>query len=494
MTQPSDVPLPDPTAGEVCDVCIIGAGITGLNALLVASSYLSRSDRVVLVDSRPGAGGMWNDTYGFVRLHQPHPIFTAGNVNWTSHRAPSHLATRPEVLEHLQHCLDVARERVGIDELFGWEYVSHEEADGLVHVRLRSPDGAGRTVTARRLVKAFGHHVITNHPLETSSDRVRSTTPELLDRDSAELRADDAPIWVVGGGKTAMDTVHRLVTELPGRDVHLMAGPGTIFARRETFFPTGARRWWSGTPINTMLRQVGQRFDGTNEDEVHAWFRDAYGIGPLPGARDFFNAYLSDAELAVITGGLRSIEQEYLGDAVDRDDDVDLVLRSGRTLSVPAGTWLVNCTGSLLRTPHPYEPFVSPAGTTLSIQMRSSTTGVYPPFAGYYLTHLMFRGQLGSLGLYALDIEDLAGKAKSLIVYASMSLALHNLSLIADALPPKVLMDCGLDFDRWYPIPRRMVGTVQFLRTHRRDRAHHRRTLDTLAERFDVRGGPLLAG
>ncbi|MBW3665909.1 MAG: potassium transporter [Actinobacteria bacterium] len=481
------------SSARTYEVCIVGAGITGLNALVVASTYLSRSDRVALVDRRPRAGGMWVDTYDYVRLHQPHGIFTAGNITWALREDPSHLATKPEVMDHLQRCLDIASKRVGVEEHFGWDYVSHGDINGLVHVTLRSPEGRIETVTAKRLIKAFGHQVTPNRPLETSSGRVRSTTPELLDPDGPELRGDDTPIWIVGGGKTAMDTAHRLITAFPDRKVSMLAGPGVIFARRETFFPTGARRWCAGTPINTMLRQVGQRFDGTNEDEVREWFRVTYGIGLLPDATDFFNAYLSDVELAVITAGLHSIEKEYFSDAVDRDDEVELVFRSGRTHIVPRGTWLVNCTGSLLRTSHPYEPFVSPAATTLSIQMRSSTTGVYPSFAGYFLTHLMFRGQLGGLGLYELDIADLYSKAKAIVTFASMSLALHNLSMISEALPKKVLMDCGLDFDRWYPLPRRIIGVTEFLRTHRRDREHHRRTLDTLGERFHVRSGPVLA-
>ena len=90
-------------------------------------------------------------------------------------------------------------------------------------------------------------------------------------------------------------------------------------------------------------------------------------------------------------------------------------------------------------------------------------------------------------------MEDLHRKAKSLVVYASMSLSMHNLSIMSDVLPARVLMGCGLDYDRWYPLPRRMIGATRFLATHRREREHHRRALDTLAERFDVRAGPLTA-
>jgi hypothetical protein len=68
----------------------------------------------------------------------------------------------------------------------------------------------------------------------------------------------------------------------------------------------------------------------------------------------------------------------------------------------------------------------------------------------------------------------------------------HNTSLITDVVPTKVFLDCGINLDRWYPLPRRMVATAGFMRAHRREREHCRRTLDTLRERFDIRCGPAI--
>ncbi len=104
--QPSAV-TPRDVAVESCDVCIVGAGLAGLNALFVASRYLSREQKVILVDRRERVGGMWVDTYSYVRLHQPHPMFTAGNIKWTLGQDRSYLATKGEVLDHFEHCLNV---------------------------------------------------------------------------------------------------------------------------------------------------------------------------------------------------------------------------------------------------------------------------------------------------------------------------------------------------------------------------------------------------
>jgi len=485
------LPVAEGDALDSYELCIVGAGIAGLNALVVASGYLGRQDRVILVDEHARSGGMWVETYDYVRLHQPHPIFTAGNIPWTLGAPPSHLASKPEILAHLQHCLEVARGRLDLDERFGWGYAADRAVDGGSEVTLRSPDGRDEVVHAKRLIKAYGHRVAPNRPLALSSSQLRSTTPESLDLDA--IRADDAPVWIVGGGKTAMDTAHHLITALPGREVNAAVGQGTYFARREVFFPTGARRWWGGTPINTMLRQMARRYDGTNEHAVREWHLATYGVSPTGEAERSFSAYLSGQEAATIKAGLGAVEREYLADAVDVDGGTQLVFRSGRTRDVPAGTWVVSCTGSLLRTAHPYEPFVANGGTTLSIQMRSSVTGPFSSFGGYYLTHLLFLGKLGRAGLYELDIEDLQSKASNAVFYASVSLSMHNLGLVAAAVPKKVILDCGLDFDRWYPMHRRIAGSADFLRNRVRDIEHHRRALETVRDRYDVRCGPVTA-
>ena len=162
---------------DQCEICILGAGIAGLNALFAASQYLGRNDRVVLVDRRTRVGGMWTDTYDYVRLHQPYQLFTAGNIKWTLGKERSYLATKPEILDHLRHCLNVISKRVEVDERFGWNYVSHEETGSLVRVTLQAPDGQTRVITAKRLIKAFGFQVQPNPPLTVSSARVKSATP-----------------------------------------------------------------------------------------------------------------------------------------------------------------------------------------------------------------------------------------------------------------------------------------------------------------------------
>jgi cation diffusion facilitator CzcD-associated flavoprotein CzcO len=493
VEQPSAV-TPTDVAVESCDVCIVGAGIAGLNALVVASRYLSRDQKVILIDRRPRVGGMWVDTYPYVRLHQPHPMFTAGNIKWTLGQDRAYLATKGEVLDHFAHCLTVIKQRVRVEEFFGWDVESDSEIAGLVQVSCRAPDGRCMLIETKRLIKAYGLGVTPNEPLEISSRRVESVSPDYCDVRSGDIRESDAPVWIIGGGKTAMDTAHALITSYPGREVNLVAGRGTFFVRRDLMFPTGVRRWWTGTLGATMADQMGRLFDGTNETEVQDWFRSAFGIFATPDAQNFFAGVLSQAENTTIADGLNDVVMDYFEDVIDRNGSTEMVLRSGATNAIRPGSWLVNCTGYLSpNTEMPYEPYVSASGAIVSLQPRSATLHL-PAFNAYFLAHLLFLGKLKDVPLYELDAPALREKSTVVFPYALFALVGHNLSLIYENVPSYVFRENGLDFDAWYPLARRLPSTARFMLTHRRARERSKRVLDTVRERFDVRLGPLKLG
>ena len=485
----------NPSAGHVeqCEVCIVGAGIAGLNVLAVASGYLSRDQRVILIDRRQRVGGMWVDTYPYVRLHQPHPFFTAGDIKWTLGAKPSHLATRSEVLDHFEYCLDVVKERVQLTQYFGAEFESHHESPGNVRISARTADGRPLVIDAKRLIKANGFQIMPNDPLEISSTRVRSVSPDYCDMRGDEMRTGTGPVWVIGGGKTAMDTAHALVTEYPGREVNLVAGPGTYFTSRDRMFPNGIRQKWTGKLPSGLFTELALRFDGTNEAEVQDWLRTTYCTWLTPQASNYFAGLLSESEAATIAAGLHEVVMDRLVDVVDRDSGAELVFRSGATRSTPPDSWIVNCTGYVMRTDHPYEPYASDLGGVMSVQTRSMTMQLTSVQA-YFMTHLMFLGKLRDAPLYELDAHELRNKAPGAFTCTLSTLAQHNASVIFDAAPRKVFSGCALDYDLWFPFPRRMMGATRFMVKHRRNREHHRRSLDTVRERFDIRCGPLPTG
>ncbi len=477
-------------AVERCEVCIVGAGIAGLNALFVASQYLSSGQRIILMDRRPRVGGMWVDTYPYVRLHQPHPMFTAGNIQWTLGQDRSYLATKREVLDHFAYCLDVIKQRVRVDEFFGWSVESHDEADGVVRIDCTSSDGRRVVVEAKRLVKAYGFSSTPNDPLEISSGRVQSVSPDYCDMRCDEMRASDSPVWIIGGGKTAMDTAHALITEYPGREVNLVAGSGTYFMSRDRLLPRGLRRYWAGTSFGSLGLEMARRFDGTNETAVKEWFRNTYGTWLTPETGNFFAGLLSESENQTIAAGLNDVIMGHLVDVVDRNGDTDLVFRSGSTKAIQPGSWIVNCTGYFKFNDRPYEPYVSPSGAVLSIQ-PSSVTLQLTSIMGYFMTHLLMLDKIRDIPLYELDAQELRRQSNTAFIFTLFTLAMYNMGLIAGNIPNKAFSQCGIDPSRWYPLPRRMLDTAQFMLSSRRNREQQRRALDTVRDRFGVRCGPL---
>lgn len=137
------------------DVVIIGAGYSGLNALVTANNYLSVDQHAVIADVRPSFGGQSLDVYDYVRLHQPYQFYTAYDRPW---RLPKkdrwHLASKKEILTHFQ---SIGNEQIathGSQTLFDHRYIGHEIVGGdHVHVvfeSMRDPNNnRARRVTVR---------------------------------------------------------------------------------------------------------------------------------------------------------------------------------------------------------------------------------------------------------------------------------------------------------------------------------------------------------
>ena len=84
------------------DYLIIGAGTMGmcfLDELINTSSSLE----AIIVDERDKPGGHWNDSYSFVRLHQP--AVTYGVNSRPLGVGGSDLASKSQILSHLELAL-----------------------------------------------------------------------------------------------------------------------------------------------------------------------------------------------------------------------------------------------------------------------------------------------------------------------------------------------------------------------------------------------------
>jgi hypothetical protein len=478
------------------ELVVIGAGIGGLNALYAAMQYLPKGAKVLLIDQKQTAGGMWNLAYDYVRLHQPHPMFTVGDIRWDWRKPPGYLARRDEVRDHLVRALGAVAEAVDLEVRFGYTATAWEEVRTdhgyRARVTFHPNDDAEqtRTVEATRVIHAPGLHYREAEPLPLSSGNVVSIIPQTL---LATLAANPgAPVYVVGGGKTGMDTVLATLAQDAGRKVSLINGRGTNFLNRTKYFPTGLKRWISGDLVSRLMRELALTFDGDNEDDTISYFRRHHSTNPNSRNGVYLYGILSEEEHARIAGGLSRTYPDYLADVIDTADGPQMCLRRGGREPVASGSIFVNCTGSFFRTSETSKklPCVSPHDTVVNLNMRDGFHFL-SSVAAFSVTHLLYRGVLRGKGFYTLDHEALFRQNRSAWVGASTAQAYMNQVLAVQLLPMSLLDHCGLDLDRWYPLPRRLAGLIRMKASATGDVAHCRRALDRVADRFGIHCAPL---
>ena len=156
-------------------------------------------------------------------------------------------------------------------------------------------------------------------------------------------------------------------------------------------FP-GIGRWWRGKPFNSLALEVTHRFDGTNEAAVNEWFRDTYGTC-VTQTGNFLLGFLSESENNTIAAGLTNVVMDHLETSSTATaaptwcSAADPPRRSSRALDSELHGIFRTTTG-------PTSP-MSPSGAVLSIQPRSVTLQL-TTFMGYFMTHLLMLGKLGS--------------------------------------------------------------------------------------------------
>lgn len=480
---------------ENFDLCIIGAGAAGLNALFAATEYLKPEQRVALVDIRSSCGGMWHETYDYVRLHQPYQTFTAGNMAWSLNQKPSYLAGKNEVIDHLQICFNSLGRKVTLIEYWCFQYIDHQEISkndfDQVEIQLKSiASGAQLKIKSKKLIKAFGLNVPQAPPLQLTSKNIESLSPHDQQLFSSKMQKSKAPVYIIGGGKTGMDTAQILLSKYPERKISAIVGNGTVFMNRNRFFPTGLKRWFGGHTTISALMDVAMRFDGTNEAEIHDYYRKEYSVNLNEKFQQFSFGIMSEEENSFLKSGIAEILTEYLSDIVDTNGQTMMIFKSGKTKIIEAGSTIVNCTGYLLRQKHDYEPYVSESGNVVSIQPTSGTF-ILSTFSSYFLAHLLYCNKIKELPLYEVDHKALLDHNRTAYPFVCMTQFLLNFILIMDSTPISVSAKCGLNYDLWYPFYRRLMDIIKIKLRKNELLAHYRKTLDCIQQRHNFHCGVL---
>jgi hypothetical protein len=446
----------EPASSDIldCELCIVGAGYAALNGLNAAAKYLPKGARVVVIDKNQSWGGQWLHQYDFVRLHQPYRMFTAGDQAWVLKRDPSYLANRREVLDHLSSVPGVSAAELELEPLFGYAYRGHRVQDGRAELEVAALANGGRPrrVRAKRLLKGTGGQIEVLPPFELSSTRVRSVAVSDPVLTSPEFLESDAPVYVIGSGKTAMDTMRHLAQSrgTRRRSLNIVIGSGMWFFSRDQLYPSGAKRIAQGTLAADTFLRVVELFDGQNEIDVMATMaREKKMINVFGHAGNCRYGMLSLRERDEV---LRSVDQVYRGHLVDVDG-LQMVLREGaqeRSVVVAEGSWFINCTTHLKPVPH--EPVLQDGGVTCAPQFILGFSGT----SAYYATHLWFRDLLVEAAPQFYRV-DLAVEPKLRFAAEMAVMVLANMMQVAPRLPSEIPRRFLGDFNKWYPLHRQLL-------------------------------------
>eukprot|EP00392_Amoebophrya_sp_AT5.2_P010246 g10303.t1 len=254
MSEVSHVPHQDAQPESLeCDYLVVGAGATGL-AFADTLLHHSRGStspsppppRVLIVDKHEKPGGHWNDSYGFVRLHQPSAMYGVESEPLEpTQEDHEHRATREEILAYYGRVVEKLTRSFGLRFIGGANYdfqtnTIFSTADGkqislrvqrkVVDARWLQPDlpvsvppkfafdpKLVHLVTPNDLVEvlptessAAGEGLLRDR--EEREERTESEKKHVFEAGDGEDDKQNSKFVIVGAGKTGMDAVVYLQT------------------------------------------------------------------------------------------------------------------------------------------------------------------------------------------------------------------------------------------------------------------------------------------
>lgn len=196
------------------DYVVVGAGLMGLafaDSLLASDAEAT----IAIVDRRAHPGGHWNEAYPFVRLHAPSAIYGVNSTPLGAEVIETHglneglleLASGSEIRAYFGRLMN---DRLLASGRVRWLPGRDWRGDGTM--RSLADGSVERLVARRRLIDAT--FTETRLPISQAPDFHVASGVRLIPPHHLHALDEEPAGWVViGAGKTAMDTVVRLLEQ-----------------------------------------------------------------------------------------------------------------------------------------------------------------------------------------------------------------------------------------------------------------------------------------
>lgn len=243
---------------EQCDYLVVGGGATGMAFVDTLLKHSSSETSVVLIDKHgEGPGGQWQDSYNFVRLHQPSSMYGVESEKLEPNEdgiSSTHRATREEIIEYYEKVVKKLEAGHDFHYLGGMEFdfsqLSNsndndgDSINGKVYVLCDNQAKKSKIRVSKRLVDAryLQPDLPVFIPPKFSFDPSAIQCAPVNDIFRLSSGTGDAKTAapknyvVIGGGKTGMDAIVYLLTKLkvdPDRIMWVVPNEAWITAREK---------------------------------------------------------------------------------------------------------------------------------------------------------------------------------------------------------------------------------------------------------------------
>ncbi|MEB3416658.1 FAD/NAD(P)-binding protein [Alteriqipengyuania sp. WL0013] len=338
------------------DYLVVGAGAVGM---AFADTLLSQDDNatVTFVDRHARPGGHWNDAYPFVTLHQPSAFYGIEGVELGTGRiddsGPNKGYYELAGLSELQAYFETAmRDRFLPTGRVTYLPLTDYSGEGRVRGIF---SGEENTIAVRRKTvdsTFYDTSVPATHtPGYDVAEGVRTVIPGKLPDLWMERGAIPQHFTVLGGGKTAMDTVIWLLEAGVKPEAIAWVRPRESWMTNRQYTQPGLEFLPGAARFQRDLFEIGATAE--TADDLFLWLEEREYV--LRIDRDvlptkFFFATVSPGEVE----RMRAVEAVIAIGRIERIEPGKLVGRDG-TATVPDDSLFIDCTASAVR-PRPVTP------------------------------------------------------------------------------------------------------------------------------------------